>query len=185
MSDDKRKRGARASGLLGDLESIRSLLEENGPTPSDDPVEPAAANRDRDVPLLEDVVHGGVSLSETFEAGQGDFVDSPDASGLNEEIFKALLSSKWRDSARELLDDARSVIEQHQTEWTPEHTDELNAALKVRIDETLRQWLEEIVRSRIDELRQALLDAVGEQIKSAVDERFNPLPRHDEDPDGE
>ncbi|MEQ8857728.1 MAG: hypothetical protein RIC56_03700 [Pseudomonadales bacterium] len=188
MSNGKRQPGRNASGLLGDLESIRSLLEEPDGLPpeqrevkdSDDAPAPAREG-DEDVPLLEDVVHGGVSVNETFLAGEGDFQEAPGASGLNDEIFKALLSDEWRESARALLDQAREAIEQHQTEWTPEHTDELNAALKVRIDETVQNWLREVVQSRAEELRQALLKGLSEQIHITIDEQFG----NDEDPDGE
>lgn len=175
MSDQKRPSGGKASGLLGDLESIRSLLEESQEAP-------ARAGED-DVPLLEDVVHGGVSVNETFVSGEGEFADSDEASGLNEDIFKALLSDEWRESARELLDEARAAIEKHQTDWTPEHTDELNAALKVRIDETMQQWLRELVASRIDDLRRELLNAMSQQIRATIDEQFDQNSPH-EDPDG-
>lgn len=176
MSDRERPSGSHSSGLLGDLESIRSLLEENA-------ADPAPAGDD-EVPLLEDVVHGGVSINETFVSGEGDFDTSDDTSGLNEDIFKALLSDEWRESARELLDEARAAIEQHQTEWTPEHTDELNAALKVRIDETMQHWLRDLVASRIDDLRRELLTAMSEQIRATIDEQFQHDSPH-EDPDGQ
>jgi len=176
MSDRERPSSGHSSGLLGDLESIRSLLEENAENP--------APPEDDEVPLLEDVVHGGVSVNETFVSGEGDFADSDEASGLNEDIFRALLSDEWRQSARELLDEARAAIEKHQTEWTPEHTDELNAALKVRIDETMQQWLRDLVASRIDDLRRELLTAMSEQIRTTIDEQFQHKTRH-EDPDGQ
>lgn len=189
MSDDKRKSGGQTSGLLGDLESIRSLLEEAEPA---DPAADHAASGgdtggDDDVPLLEDVVHGGVSVNETFFSGEGDFQDSGEASGLNEDVFKALLSDEWRESARELLDQAREAIEQHQTEWTPAHTDELNEALKVRMDQTLQQWLREALASRVDELRHTLLTALSDEIQRSIERQFGDRPRHrpDEEPDGE
>jgi hypothetical protein len=193
MSDDKRNQGKRTSGLLGDLESIRSLLDETEDASEDaaEREDAAAAedtgeadDSDEDVPLLEDVVHGGVSVKETFLTGQGDFTDSGAASGLNEEVFKALLSDEWRESARDLLDEARAAIEKYQTDWTPQHTDELNQALKTRIDETVEQWLRDVVLSRIDELRRELLQAVSEQIRIIIDEQFNPASTR-EDPDGE
>ncbi len=166
MSDDHGKSGA--SGLLGDLESIRTLLDEDRAADADAPAE----DRDDDVPLLEDVVRGGVSVNETFLSGEGDFAETADADpGLNEEIFKALLSDEWRQSAREMLDQARAAIERHQNDWTPEHTDELNAALKVRIDETVQRWLQEVVQSRMDELRKALLAAVGAELDAMVREQ--------------
>jgi len=197
MTDDKRKSGGQTSGLLGDLESIRSLLEAAEPAdgaPADDESaadlagkQAAPSGGDEDVPLLEDVVHGGVSINETFFSGEGDFQDSAEASGLNEDVFKALLSDEWRESARELLDQARDAIEQHQTEWTPAHTDELNEALKVRMDETLQQWLREALASRVDELRHTLLMALSDELQQTIERQFGAEMRNapDEDPDGE
>lgn len=195
MSDDKPQSPKRTSGLLGDLESIRALLGEAEHDPRPGGKAPGAeaepdtgsgseGSGEDDVPLLEDVVRGGVSVNETFLSGQGDFQDSDEASGLNEEVFKALLSDEWRESARELLDQARQAIEQHQTEWTPAHTDELNEALKVRIDETLQQWIRQTLASRADELRRTLLSALSEQIRLTIGEQFNQT-SPDEDPDGE
>ena len=188
MTDGNRKSGD-TSGLLGDLESIRTLLEQPGngdsrqaPDPGGGPPAEDSGRRDDDVPLLEDVVHGGVSLNETFLGGQGDFEIDAGDSGLNEDVFKALLSDEWRESARELLDQAREAIERHQTDWTPEHTDQLNEALKVRMDATLQQWLREALASRVDELRQSLLDALSDEISSTIDKQFN---SSHEDPDGE
>lgn len=200
MSHDEGPRKRPTSGLLGDLETIRSLLQEEenerqatGQRSADEAPPPdserdsgaadTAGPEDDDVPLLEDVVHGGVSINESFLSGEGDFVDSGEASGLNDEIFKALLSDEWRESARDLMDQARAAIEEHQTEWTPAHTDELNEALKVRIDETLQHWLRTVVLSRIDELRRELLDAVSEQIHDTIAEQSEANTR--EDPDGE
>lgn len=198
MSEDKGKSSG-ASALLGDLESIRTLLDEQDAGDSTDPeadpegvsagpeaAEPAAPTDD-DVPLLEDVVHGGVSLKESFFAGEGDFVENEEAGGLDDDIFKALLSDEWRDSARGLLDEARGVIEAHQNEWTPEHTDELNAALKVRIDQTLERWLHELVQRHIGDLRETLLRSVGNELEIAVRRRLDD-PLHEKPhgtPDGE
>lgn len=201
MSDEKAKPASGASALLGDLESIRTLLDEqdDGSAAAAEDIahdsavpepQPEDLPSDDDVPLLEDVVHGGVSLKETFFAGEGDFVENEDAGGLDDDIFKALLSDEWRDSARGLLDEARGVIEQHQNEWTPEHTDELNAALKVRIDETLERWLHELVQRHIGDLRETLLRSVGDELEHAVRQRLGapPAPSGEslhEDPDGE
>lgn len=187
MSHQKDRSSSEASGLLGDLESIRTLLDEQD---ADHAEEPEAAGADPaeppddDVPLLEDVVHGGVSVNETFFSGEGDFIENDEASGLDDDIFKALLSDEWRDSARDLLDEARGVIEQHQTEWTPAHTDELNAALKVRIDQALEQWLHDLVQRHIGELRETLLQSVGAELEAAVRRQLDD-PEAQEDPDGE
>ncbi len=220
MSDEPDKSTARTSRLLGDLESIRSLLDDEAESPADASAQPRpepsrarpgaaesraaehadedAAARDSqpagesppggedDVPLLEDVVRGGVSVNESFLSGEAHFeLTDESASGLDDDVFKALLSDEWRDSARDLLDQARAVIEKHQTEWTPAHTDELNQALRVRIDDTVDQWLKQVVQERIDELRRRLLDAVADELHATVADQFDPTgTTDDEDPDG-
>lgn len=166
MSNPKRPGNPGTSALLGDLESIRSLLQPPDAGDADDDVP------DDEVPLLEDVVHGGVSLNESFLSGEGDFDPGREGSGLDDDLFKALLSDDWRDSARDLLDHARAAIEQHPDEWTPAHTDELNQALKVRIDETLQAWLRDLVQSRMDDLRATLLAAMEREIEDVVSARL-------------
>ena len=52
----------------------------------------------------------------------------------------------------------RGAIEAHRNEWTPEDTDELNEALRVRIDETLTAWLRQTIAERVHELRTELLE---------------------------
>lgn len=182
MSEHKPPSG-KTSAILGDLESIRSLLEEHQEA---GPQEPDLD--DDQVPLLEDVVDGGVTLNESFLSGEGSFQESGDSGGddrssLNDEIFKALLSDEWRESARGLLDEARDAIEAQQTAWTPQHTDELNAALQVRIDETLHRWLRQAVLNGIDDLRREVLESVRQELGRTVAARFNSKSPH-EDLDG-
>lgn len=172
MSGRKPPSGNRTSALLGDLESIRTLLEQ----PDDD-------RGDDDVPLLEDVVHGGVSVNESFLAGEGEFDAGDEEVGLDEDVFKALLSDQWRDSARELLDEARAAIGRHAADWTPAHTDELNAALKQRVDGALQNWLNELLHSRMDELHAVLLGVIHDEIGRITQEVLD-APSTDEDRNG-
>jgi hypothetical protein len=182
MTEDKAGKSGRTSSLLGDLESIRSLLDARQ---SSDRTSDTGAGDDEDVPLLEDVVHGGVSVTEQFLSGEGEFrVDGQDASGLDDDVFKALLSHEWRNSAREVIDEARAAIEQHDADWTPEHTDVLNAAVKARIDATVQDWLRDLVQSNISDLQALLLDAVSGEIQSTIEQRFGQQ-QEDENPDGE
>jgi hypothetical protein len=174
MSDRKRPPANRTSALLGDLESIRTLLEQSG---DDEPVS------DDDVPLLEDVVHGGVSVNETFLSGEGDFDETGQESRLDEDVFKTLLSERWRDSASELLDQARAEIGRHQAVWTAAHSDELNRALQERIDHALQNWLHVLVHSRMDELHTLLLDVIQSEIDRITRDVLD-TPPTDEDRNG-
>ncbi len=176
--------------LLGDLESIKELLDEEqqaGVQPSDPDVP--------DVPLLDDMVDGAYTLddsdsllSATPALGGGRRPRAPssgstatqggqekEARYLSEDLFDSLLGDKWKSSATDILTEARGAIEAHRNDWTPEDTDELNAALRVRIDETLTEWLKETVRSRMDELHAVLLQTaeatIDEKIRALIEAR--------------
>ena len=167
--------------LLGDLESIRELLDE----------EKALAETEATAPLLDDVVDGGIRLEETpfaqppSDIGSG--LDS-DAGNLGDDLFEALLGDDWKDSASGMLTTARGAIEAHRNQWTPEHTDELNEALRVRIDATLNQWLKNTVRAHLQELHAELLTAaeaaLNEQISALLNAQSSNQEGADDDNNG-
>lgn len=165
--------------LLGDLESIKELLDEQ--EDSDE-----AGSGIADVPLLDDMVDGAYTLddsdsllSATPALGGGRRSRTPpdsenkEAEGryLSQDLFDTLLGDKWKASASDILTEARGAIEAHRNDWTPEDTDELNAALRVRIDETLTEWLKETVRTRMDELHAVLLETA----EATIDEKIRAL----------
>lgn len=167
--------------LLGDLESIKELLDE----------EEQAAAQSTEVPLLDDMVDGAYTLEESSSllsatpvlgggkrsaSGRPQSADKP-GRYMSEDLFDALLGDQWKSSASDILTEARGAIEAHRNAWTPDDTDELNAALRVRIDETLTEWLKETVRERMDELRAALLETaeatIDEKIRALIETRRN------------
>lgn len=167
--------------LLGDLESIRSLLEEpedasdQGPThagrQAGDSIE---SSSDDDVPTLDDVVTGALELSETGSSGSLDTASSLDSSldsgkaagedGLDDETIRALLDDEWRERAGNLLGAARDDIESNSELWQPEYTDELGNALQVRIDSVVHDWIATTLNNHIDSLRQALISALQSEL---------------------
>lgn len=171
--------------LLGDLESIKELLgEEEDGEQAADALEPG------DVPLLDDMVDGAYTLDESASllsatpalgGGRrnsrlsGKERKNPDSRYLSEDLFDTLLGDRWKHSASDILTEARGAIEAHRNDWTPEDTDELNEALRVRIDETLTEWLKQTVRSRMDELHAVLLETaeatISEKIRTLVEKR--------------
>ena len=148
------------TSLLGDLESIRTLL--------DRPADPAPASDDsKDVPVLEDMVEGAFTVSESVFTSRASFDDdAADAgrSGLADATIKALLGDEWRAQARKILADARSTAEGSGAGWSAEQMNELNESLKVRIDCTLDDWLVEMMNSRIDDLRTRLLQILENEL---------------------
>ncbi len=188
--------------LLGDLESIKELLDEA------EEGRRAAVRQPPDVPLLDDMVEGAYTLddsdsllSATPALGGGrrarpgstpPTAESKDRY-LSEDLFDTLLGDRWKSSASDILTEARGAIEAHRNDWTPEDTDDLNAALRVRIDETLTEWLKETVKARMDELHTVLLQTaeatIEEKIRALVEARRaemenellnGPRPRPDE-----
>ena len=149
------------SSLLGDLESIRSLLD--GPTDST----PVADDSD-DVPVLEDMVEGAFTVNESVFTSRASFDDGPSngapKSGLADDTIKALLGDEWRGQARKILSDARSTVEGSGLDWSADQMNALNDSLKVRIDRTLDDWLLELINSRIDDLRTRLLAVLENEL---------------------
>jgi hypothetical protein len=150
--------------LLGDLESIKELLDEE-----------QLADAEATAPLLDDVVDGGIHLEETSFVRPAPEISSAadsDTGNVGDELFEALLGDDWKDAASDMLTTARGAIEAHRNQWTPEHTDDLNEALRIRIDATLSQWLENTVRAHMKELHAELLSAaetvLSEQISALL-----------------
>lgn len=181
--EDNRDRPDAADGspdeLLGDLESIKELLDEEAAEKAGED-QPAESDADARVPLLDDMVDGAYELEEpstllsaTPALGSGSRNTPASRRGryLSEDVFEALLGDKWKSSASDILTEARGAIEAHRNQWAPEDTDELNQALRVRIDETLTEWLKATIAARLDELHAELLRAA----ESVIDEKIQGL----------
>ncbi len=146
------------NALLGDLESIRDLFDE-----ADDEPETTSTP----VPLLDEIVDDVVDEAHTADP-QSHHADQ--APGLDDDLFHALLGDTWRDSAARVLDQARDRIEDHREQWTPEDTDALNAALKVRIDETMQGWMRSLVVAHMADLHEAMLEMLTNELEGMIDE---------------
>lgn len=141
--------------LLGDLESIRTLLDE-------EEAEGQPAADLGDVPMLDDVVD---ATPELPTEGPG--------SSMTDDVFDSLMSDGWKAQTDSLLSAARSSIDEQAEAWSPEDTDELNDALRVRIDATIYSWLQKMLREHIDELRAEVLEAISEELRLRVDGALN------------
>ncbi|MFP6834669.1 MAG: hypothetical protein VB948_01010 [Pseudomonadales bacterium] len=153
--------------LMSDLESIRKLLNEDDDNQVPDP--PATSDPvvdDVEAPVLEDIFdpEPGADLPET-EVGRAAITPA-----LDENLIRSLLSDTWRDSKDKILEQARKVIDEHQSELTPEAASSLNDALKSRIDTTIQDWMSRIVVAHIAELHERMLEAVSEELSVTLDE---------------
>lgn len=181
-----------ASSLVGDLESLRSLLAEDADTaPAGAAPKPASARTpsaekapddEARAPVLDDRVQGTLPIDES-PIHERDPVDravrARIRSGLGDDTIKELLGDEWRLSADRILSTARGAIENVAHAWSPQQTTELNQALRVRIDATLEIWLQQLIHERLDDLRSALLAAIEAEIAAFTDQLE---PR---DPDGD
>jgi hypothetical protein len=145
-----------AEEILDDLESIKELLDE-------EEARLAEESGEAPVPLLDDLIDGGLTLEEQdYEVVRSTLTDEPSPeteSRLDNDLIDTLLGDEWKRAASDLLTQARGAIEANRNQWTPEHTDELNEALRVRIDATLSAWLRTKIRDHMDELHSELLHA--------------------------
>ena len=164
--------------ILDDLESIKDLLDDESQPVAADAGESSDAADEPPVPILDDLVDGALTVAETGFEGGGPAADlTTGATRMDESVYEALLGEAWKADATGLLTAARGAIEAHRNDWTPEDTDELNEALRIRIDDTLRVWLRKAVAERIDELRGELLKAA----EATISEQIAKLDKADEE----
>ncbi len=121
--------------------------------PQDSPI-------DDQVPLLEDVVAGASPSAD------------PD-SGMDDALFDALLDDNWKETAAELLDETRSAIIEHGGQWTQQATEDLDEALRIRINATLTEWLRNVVQQNLADLRAHLLQAARTELSASVKRLLN------------
>lgn len=127
-----------ANGLMGDLESIKALLEED------------------DEPASWDIAAEPVQET-SFKTT--DTTTSATAASLD-----ALLGTDFHDATATVMARARGLIEQHPNRWSPQQTDELGDALRVRIDGAVQEWISASLTAHAGELQQRLLNAVRDEL---------------------
>lgn len=164
----KGKAPSRASGgnLLGDLDSIRTLLdeEEKQTRTADEQPTPDA----EEVPVLQDVVDGALQVDESPLTGRA-ALSTDGTAALGDDTIKALLGDQWKENAAEIIANARNAVAADGTEWSPEQTDELGKVLKARLDGIVNIWLSRIVADGIDDLRSQLINAMEAEVTSRIE----------------
>jgi hypothetical protein len=178
MTNDKSKE----SELLGDLESIRTLLNDADESPATNTQERSDAAEEQ-VPLLDDIVDD-CSLGDDEAPVVAPVEESADDAttddgGIDQELFDALLGDSWKETAAELLKETRATIERSRSHWSPQDIDDLNNALHTRLDATLRNWLRLMVQEHIDDLRVSLLEATRTEIEGAVEKFLDDNPEEE------
>jgi hypothetical protein len=140
------------NALLGDLESIRALLDI--PTIPDD---------GEDVPMLEDMVGGSYSVTEAQLTRTASIGREDGVSALADETIEALLGDEWRERADEILAGVRVSVDDIETHAAMDRA--LDEQLRRRMARTVDDWLAELVHNRIDALRARMLELLDTEIK--------------------
>jgi hypothetical protein len=155
------------SSLLGDLESIRTLLEH-------DTEQEPADEEGTDVPLLEDVVDGSLEVDESPLESRREFAaEAQGASALGDDTIKLLLGDQWRTAAEGIIRSAREAMAVVDAEWSDQQTAALAEILNDRIDTTLSDWMQEVTLRHVDDLRVQLLAAISQAVTEITDELQN------------
>ena len=167
------------NSLLGDLESIRTLLDEGGRAA----VSRGMREEASDVPMLDDVVEGALRIEEQALGTRRSFAD--DASGpsaLADDAIEALMGDEWRASADRIIKRAREAMMGAARRLTDDDTRSLDRELRSRIDAALNDWMAEITLNHIDALRDRILDAIGDEVGRITD-ALRAVNESDDDPD--
>ncbi len=136
-----------ANGLMGDLESIKALLEEDDePTSWDIAAEPVQ------------------ELSVETSATNTPATSATSTTSATAASLDALLGTDFHDATATVMARARGLIEQHPNRWSPQQTDELSDALRVRIDGAVQEWITASLTAHAGELQQRLLNAVRDEL---------------------
>jgi hypothetical protein len=171
MTTSSRKPPSREAqnALLGDLESIRSLLE---PVATKSALNPEPI--EEDIPTLDDIVEGeeprAMSVGAQMEPLRTDAPQAPapkvshGPTGLADDAFDALLGDEWRDAADRILEDARARLEERAGQWSTEDANDFMEALQQRLNGVVHGWLAEVVRRELEDLRETLTAAIGLEI---------------------
>jgi len=198
---------SKSNSLMGDLESIKALLEEDDlePVPEalsqalNPPVSDAEAlstlqeaDVDHELDEAIDRAIDDVLINESFEQLPKEVSEEAleeilqevrreeeAEAGAEEEVLQqfppreslvsnasldALLGEDFHDATAEVMQRARGLINQHANEWSPQQTDELADALRVRIDGAVEQWIQTSLAAHAGELQQRLLNAVRNEL---------------------
>ena len=75
-----------------------------------------------------------------------------------------MLGEEFHEASAEVMERARGLINQHANQWSPQQTDELADALRVRIDGAVEQWIQTSLSAHAAELQQRLLNAVRTEL---------------------
>ncbi|MEM7217936.1 MAG: hypothetical protein AAF515_06190 [Pseudomonadota bacterium] len=149
------------AALMVDLEVIRDLLheEELQATELDPAAPPLEAMPPEDAPREDQPALEMQEIVVPEDLG-GAFEAAAPAS----DVTSMLLGPEFAAQMATILGKARDTIEEHPTDWSPQQTDELVDALRVRIDDAVLAWVRESLATHTEELELRLLSAVHNEL---------------------
>lgn len=177
---------------MGDLETIRALLEEDDGQEQVGQEDGLAAQHDAPTPF-NDIVTDNVqpngetpamhSLAPDFAIAPAQAADPINIADAHADPRTSVHKNSFKAETGLVMSRARALIEEHPNAWSPQQTDELCAALKVRIDDTVHQWIDETLnrhrKSLEDRLVQTIQNELAEhlqllEIESSAEELLTP-----------
>ena len=161
--------------ILEDLEDLHGFLEDESIPELNNPEPPGLPIQD-DLPLLEEEVPVEPGNMPSSQGWDTDPNATDPTSRISDETIQTLLGDAWQESADELLANARQTIGDNSTLWQPEDTDELNRALKIRIDDTVRKWLGDVLKAHIHVLQQRIVTELAAELTSQINNKLNQDP---------
>ena len=150
--------------ILEDLEDLHDFLHDDdipelSETVTGETMQPETSDEEsEDLPVLQDQIETGQAKHDR---------------AISDRAINQLLDDAWQETADQLLEEARGTIEDNSTLWQPEDTDELNRALKVRIDETVRQWLGDVLKAHIHVLHERIVNELADELKKQIDKKIH------------
>ena len=172
-----------ASGLLTELDDIRSLLDESLPDDAIPVLEDAVEGAEADFPIVRDAAAAETELPlEPAELARIPLLDDP-IPDFGEDDLEELADDEpfaGDDAFGEPSFEQASASREGPAPFPPGATvaellaaQELQTAVRNRIDETLERWVNETLQQELTLLRARLLEAVRAEVHEYVAAQIN------------
>jgi len=151
-----------ATGLLDDLDDIRSLLDDQ--SPDDIPVlEDAVELADAEIPLLDDPIAPDMDEVALFD----DAISLlPEAESFAEQTYQEVRVAPASREPSGSLTDGGTITEALVSRG-------LETAIRARIDATLEHWVNETLQVELALLRARLQEAVRAEVETFITDEIN------------
>ena len=165
--------------LVGDLETLRTLLDEDdnptldlfAPLESTEPAQTIrvgepAIDASTDLPSTTD--EPNEIAPKEITPNEQSFDEAPLPQGSNNDLFESLLGKDWVVESEALLQQTSATIQQQPLDWNPDDTQALTDALRTRLTQTVNGWLQSVLSANVANLRLQLIEAMSNELETRV-----------------